>query len=312
MVTTLAWPFFGLEDESGCRLPYVGMQGPIRTPDAADVLDDISQSATLIGFTSYLTFPAGRHRGDDRDYGSLCRAWCHCFRDPYLFVPDDRPAALIAFSDFVDFRVARPEWLFARDETTKAWDFAYVCPEGVWKEYCKNWDLARRCLPVLCRDLGLEGILVGRSQIGDLPDCGGRLMIRGEIPWRELMAVFTRSRFVFVPNRVDPSPRVIAEALCMNTPVLVNHRILGGWHYVNPFTGFFFEDEHDVGTAALRCLREWTSPRRWFVAHHGPLLAGERLKRFIGQFDPSMRRVSQIRIVGQPFGPRAEPSTAAR
>jgi glycosyltransferase involved in cell wall biosynthesis len=208
----------------------------------------------------------------------------------------EKPAQLLTFSDFVDFSRARPESLFAGAHPEKYWDFAYVCQPGPWKEYVKNWALARRCMPILCHELGLRGVLVGRDHVPDLPDCGDLITVLGELSWRDLMGVFLHSRFLFVPNAMDASPRVIAEALCMNTPVLVNRNILGGWHYVNPFTGFFFEDERDVCAGARKCLSEWTSPRRWYTTHHGPLLAGARLARFLGQFDRTLKRVKRLQI----------------
>jgi glycosyltransferase involved in cell wall biosynthesis len=144
--------------------------------------------------------------------------------------------------------------------------------------------------------MGLDGVLVGRDTIDNLPDHGGRLTILGELPWGALMGVLLRSRLVFVPSLMDPSPRIIAEALCMGTPVVVNRHILGGWHYVNPFTGAFFEDETDLRRAILRCLEGWTSPRRWFVTHHGPQLAGRRLQHFLASFDPSMRCLETVHL----------------
>jgi glycosyltransferase involved in cell wall biosynthesis len=295
MQNASVWPFFGLEDEQGSAVPYICLQGPLRTPDESRAFDRISGRFTLIGFTSYMTFPGETCSVDARDYAGMCSAWCHCFRDPQQYLPPSKPAHLLAFSDFLDFSRARPEVLFS-DREEKRWDFAYVCQAGAWKSYVKNWDLARRCLPILCHDLGLHGVLIGRDHVPDLPDCGERLTILGELPWRDLMSVFWRSRFLFVPNVMDASPRIIAEALCMNIPVLVNRNILGGWHYVNPFTGFFFEDEHDVASGARSCLEEWTSPRRWFTAHHGPLLAGERLARFLGQFDRALKPIKRLQI----------------
>jgi hypothetical protein len=175
------------------------------------------------------------------------------------------------------------------------YDFVYVCQAGPASEQVKGWELARRCLPILAADLGL---LVGRAEIADLDDlgCAGRLEIVDELPWPELMRRFVASRFLFLPNGLDPSPRIIAEALLMGTPVLVNRNILGGWHQVNPFTGAFFESEADVASGARRCLTEWTSPRRWFVAHLGPLRSGVRLAELVRMVDPQARSVRRVHL----------------
>ena len=295
MLPPPSWPFFSLEDENGCGVPYVCLQGPLHTRSEWNAFEKISRQAAVIGFTSYMTFPAEESVYGGRNYASRCVAWCHCFRDNQ-YLPTGKPARLLPFSDFVDFSRARPESLFAGHSLEKRWDFAYVCQAGPWKEYAKNWALACRCLPKLCHEHALRGVLIGRDHISDLPDCADRITILGELRWQVLMSVIWRSRFLFVPNVIDASPRIIAEALCMNTPVLVNRNILGGWHYVNPFTGFFFEDENDVASGARRCLSEWTSPRRWFMTHHGPLLAGERLARFLGQFDRTLQGVKRLQI----------------
>jgi hypothetical protein len=292
----LEWPLFGLADEEGRSVGYACLQGPVRNSKEERALIAVSSVAPLIGFTSFVCFPASRGGDDQRCYESMCTAWCHCFQDPDLYFRTQKPLLLLSHSDFTDYSFVSPTRLFQEADRRKDYDFVYVCQAGPGKEWVKNWDLAQRCLPVLCGQLRLKGILIGRDVIPSLPDYGGLLTICGELPWRELMSVFTRSRFLFVPNVMDPSPRIITEALCMNTPILVNRMILGGWKYVNPFTGCFFESEFDVAVGARTCLQQWTSPRRWFIANHGPLLAGRRLSSFLSSFDPGLRRVKHLQL----------------
>ena len=77
-----------------------------------------------------------------------------------------------------------------------------------------------------------------------------------------------RRRILFAPNLHDASPRVLAEALCLDVPILVNRHILGGWKYVTNATGAFFGGEHDVVDAVRVLLSERRraelQPRRWF------------------------------------------------
>ena len=63
--------------------------------------------------------------------------------------------------------------------------------------------------------------------------------------------------------------------------MLVNRDILGGWKYVTPDTGEFFDTEVDVVQAAKTMMETSYSPRAWFVANHGPDKAGRRLAEFI-------------------------------
>lgn len=292
----LEWPLFGIADEQGRGVGYACLQGPVRNSDEEKALAAVSAVVSLIGFTSFISFPAHNEPNDDRCYESMCTAWCHCFRNPASYFRSQKPLLLLSHSDFTDYSFVSPTRLFPKNDGRKDYDFVYVCQAGPAKEWVKNWDLARRCLPILCGQLRLRGILIGREVIPELPNYDGLLTVRGELPWQELMSVFMRSRFLFVPNVMDPSPRIITEALCLNIPILVNRMILGGWKYVNPFTGFFFESEMDVAAGAGRCLRQWTSPRRWFIANHGPLLAGRQLGRFLSSFDPKWRRIQRLQL----------------
>jgi hypothetical protein len=293
----LDWPFFTLLDEQDRSIGYSCLQGPVRSAEEAKQLNTLSAKSKFICFTSYMDFPAHQHPGDIYDYHELCQAWCHCFRQPDDFLSREKPRLLLSYSDFTDYSFVRPEYLFKGEVERKEYDFVYVCQEGKWKEYVKNWDLARRCLPVLCHELGLRGVLVGRENIADLQGYGNSLVCFGELPWKELMKVFWRSRFLFVPNQQDASPRIITEALCLNIPVMVNYTILGGWKYVNPFTGVFFEDERNVAQGALYCLNKINaSPRRWFIANSGPINAGRRLAEFIRSFDSTKPALSFVKI----------------
>ena len=92
----------------------------------------------------------------------------------------------------------------------------------------------------------------------------------GELPWHELMACLTQSRVAFFPNVLDASPVFLTEALCLDVPIVVNRRIIGGWKYVRPGTGRFFTNENDVTGAVAECLGEQFAPRAWFRAVHGP------------------------------------------
>ena len=292
----LEWPFLGIQDEKGHSLPYACLQGPVRTAEEAHALDTVIATVPVVGFTSYLSFPVHREADDERDYESICVAWCHCFRQPEIYFKRGKPLLLLSCSDFTNYSIVSPERISGISTTVRDFDFVYVCLPGPWKERVKNWDLAQRCMPILCGELGLRGAIVGRDTVWGLDGFREQISVFGEVPWLHLLRILGRSRFLFVPNLLDASPRIITEALCMNTPVLVNRSILGGWKYVNPFTGAFFESTADVAKGARQCLETWTSPRRWFIANHGPLLAGGRLRKFLANVFPSLRSVNGLNI----------------
>ncbi len=294
----LAWPLLGLTDEHGRDIGWCGLVGPVCDEPGLRRLEALTRTRRLVGFTAFLRFPSWPSVS-----GPAPDAWAHCFRSPEALLPAAAPCAFLPLSDFTDPLLVSPDRVGAA--TGKRYDFVYVCQSGPASEQVKGWDLARRCLPVLVRGLGLRGLLVGRAAIAGLDElgCADRLEVVGELPWPELMRRVAASRLLFVPNGLDPSPRIIAEALLMGTPVLVNRHILGGWHQVNPFTGAFFESEADVAAGARCCLTEWTSPRRWFASHLGPLRSGTVLAGLLRGIDPRLRPVRRVHLSHSVAGP---------
>jgi hypothetical protein len=97
-----------------------------------------------------------------------------------------------------------------------------------------------------------------------------------------------------VPNELDASPRVLAEALCLDVPLVVYRQILGGWKYVNRFTGVFFDDERDVVGAVRACFAQSVAPRLWFAANHGAYAGAQRLLRLLRTVDPGFNRHAHL------------------
>jgi glycosyltransferase involved in cell wall biosynthesis len=275
-----------LVDERGARLPYVALTAPMLTQQDRERLARLRESTPLVGFTSYMDFPARRRAWADYDYRSMCVAWCHCFRQPERYLSEGTRRVQLTHADFLDWSDVTPN--LGSPLEPRKYDFVYVCESGPWQEYAKNWRLARRCLPVLCDDLGLTGVLVGRPTLADVPEPCAGVEVLGRLPRQDLMNVIAGARFLFVPNVLDASPRIIAEALACNTAVIVNRRIVGGWHYVTPYTGAFFGDETDLAPAIRRCFSQPLSPRRWFTANHGYPRAARRLARFMTEIDGSL------------------------
>jgi glycosyltransferase involved in cell wall biosynthesis len=161
----------------------------------------------------------------------------------------------------------------------------YVCGYGRLHEVTKNWALARTLLGVLGTTLGLRILVVGRHGADGVTVGRGRLDVVGELPWVDLMQCVARSRLALFPNTTDPSPRLLAEALCLDVPVLVNRNILGGWKYVASATGAFFSNEVELLAGARALLDGAWTPRDWFAARFGPRRAGERLATFLATLD---------------------------
>lgn len=259
----------------------------------------------FLGITSYMEFPfipsnpLDNYIDDDKKddnttknsyyldmYFDICMGWLHGFREPIKYLPIDKPLALISESDFVNYNNLVPD-----PSIEKEYDFIYSCPKvdensgcNDWVSFNKNWELALKCLPILCEKYKLKGLLVGRKGC-EIPE-GSKPYITttGWLDWGELHKYYQKSRFQFVPNQRDASPRVITEGMCFGLPCLMNYNILGGWKYIDEDkTGIFFTDENDIAPAIDKLLQkiDTYNTRQFIIDNYGPINSGKRLKKFI-------------------------------
>ena len=124
--------------------------------------------------------------------------------------------------------------------------------------------------------------MVGRENCEFSQQCNGIVKVHPLLAYNEFQKELKKSRFLFVPNISDASPRVITEAICYNIPVLVNKNILGGWHNVIPsVTGEFFTDETDLSYHLSKILNNQYQPRNWFQENRGKTNSGKLLAKFL-------------------------------
>jgi hypothetical protein len=277
------WPFRLMADTRGQSIGWALVNAPIVTEGHRKQLAQLKKAGyRFAGMTSYLSFPKDEDAGD---IVALCEAWFHCFREPDRYLPPGMPRTLLTLSDFTDPTEVSPQ------KGVKECDFVHVGGETPWKQTIKGWDLACACIKRLA-GAGSRGVVLV-SAATELIGVEG-VTIQPKVPWPEFLGLLSRARFVLVTSGQDPSPRVLAEALCVDTPVVVSGGILGGWHYVHPSTGAFFDGDHDVLDAARHCLSGDLLPRAWFEAHHGPLPAGRRLLELVSSVDPSIEERSHL------------------
>jgi hypothetical protein len=297
------WPFNSLLDSRGLPTGWELVHSRVITFDQQELLAELRREGhRFVGMSSDGSFPLAdradpAQAADAIDYGEMCEAWCHCFRDPERYVPTNLPRALISDSDFVDFNRVKPE-PYGAGKNSVPFDFVYVGAREEWKLRAKNWPLAERCIPLICHALGMRALVVGAPVSSSMASCP-EVTQEPWLPWRDFLDHLSRARFLFLPNREDASPRVLAEALCLDTPAVVQRHILGGWKYVNSWTGVFFDDEYDVVRAVQECLSRPRSPRAWFRAHYGPYHSGRRLLALVLSVDPSISERSHLSLAGQ-------------
>jgi hypothetical protein len=288
-------PFANVYDNKGNKLNVILVSKPFDDKENTDFAKNNKNKYIFVGITSYLEFPNKSSNPldhfpnyDKNKYLDMCEAWLHCMRNPEDYFRPETPLALISESDFINCHINAPN-----PAVHKKYDFVYICLKvkkgdtkcDDWATYNKNWTLAKKCLDVMCKDFGLKGLLIGRKNC-ELPKSCHSLMESTEIlDSAVLKYAYQSSKFIFLPNIADASPRVLSEALCSDLPCLMNKNILGGWKYLNENTGEFFNDEHDIGDSIGKLLRKMNMkqyiPRKYFIENYGVIHSGKRLKEFL-------------------------------
>jgi len=294
-IPTVQFPFKNLYDENGKKLNIILLSAPFREEKHEKLYDEYkNKGLKFCGISSYLEFPSKiKNPFEDRfheirnhDYLKMASSWLYCFRKPTQEMIDSKiPLLLMTEADLKDTVAYKPD-----TSVKKEYDFIYICLkdndkcENGWQSYNRNWDLAKKCLEVMCRVYKLKGVLIGRENCKFTDQCNGIVKVIPFLPFHEFQKEIQKSKFIFVPNISDASPRVITESLCYNVPALVNYSIFGGWHNIIPgVTGEFFTNENDIIPALNNLLNNYDSykARDWFVNNRGKEKSGKILADFL-------------------------------
>lgn len=302
-VPTVKFPFRNLFDQNGKKLNIILITAPFRGSDHDKLYQEYKNHQTpkleFMGISSYSEFPGKLtnphenryHEQQKHDYQSMVKTWLHCFRQPdkYLRPSIEMPKLDISESDFKDFNSNKPD-----PSIKKEYDFIYICLKDNdkctpgWQSYNRNWNLAKKCLVVMCQKFNLKGAIIGRENCEFTDLCSGIVKILPFLKYHEFQKELQKAKFLFVPNITDASPRVLSEAMCLDLRLLVNYNLLGGWKYVTPETGEFFTDEFDIVPALEKLVNNMDKyqPRKHFIENYGKEKTGKKLADFIKRFYP--------------------------
>lgn len=276
--------YLGVIDERGERVwDFLVVRRPPREPWWSLLVQEFG--GRIIGISSNRDFPNNRASVLERS-----AAWLHCFRRPELIFPSEMPIALISRSDFCDPAIIRLS-------RTKKYDVVYCCRYG--QKESKNFEFMVDILPLLSA-YSVRLLLPGfpSTEVRYLSGLHNKLTISNtKLKHEHFIGALSEARVCLFPNKNDASPRVMAEALCMNMPVLVNRDIVGGWKYVNETTGRFFERE-DVVVSFEECLQIARHPRcnEWFKDNYGEN-SKVRLARFLNEnFGTQLKKADFSRL----------------
>lgn len=304
------FPFRYFTDPSGKVVPLVAVTSFFRDDAAQKKYQEyVKNGIPIIGITAYKSFPkpikdgsADDYTGDQKfDYVGEIRDWLCCFSDPaeYGFTASNN---IIEMSES-DFYNADPD---DTPSTKKKYDVIYSCPNDDktkcpadgWNAVNRNYDLALKCFPIMINKFGLNVLVVGRTSCGLEEKFGKRIETVDFLPFHEFQQKIHESKILFVPNVADASPRVVAEAMIKDVPVLMNKNIMGGSKYIVDETGEFFTDETDVAHAIERMLNSEKTPRKWWRNNYSVKSSSVKLRKFVADAYPGMfDNIEEIKFI---------------
>jgi len=291
----VVFPFRQMRDENNLKLPIICVAGFFRNEShKKKYYEYVDKGMMIIGCTAYKSFPRKisdvsedrYHHTDKFDYTKNIRDWLCCLNlrydsNRYGFTDWNRMID-ISESDFYDID---------EHQTTKIYDFIYICnkdsdscPADGWNAINRNFDLAKQCFALMTK-MGLKkGLIVGRVGC-KLEEQYPQFTITDFLKWDDLQQRMRESKFLFIPNIYDASPRVVAECLTKGLPVLMNRGIMCGYKYINQHTGEFFTDHHDIQVSLESLIHRMDNnmydTRKWWKENYGVKRSGERLREFI-------------------------------
>ena len=193
-------------------------------------------------------------------FPSSVKSICHPFKDTKIF-PNNIKKHLLSESDFCSnllTPVDRDDLSSIPQIRNDKYDFVYFTLLSRQGINCKGLYLLP-LVDMVASKLGLRGLVINYSTYTTKHhDCKmhNKLLRSIRSSWKKfdslkcmsarftpkkVCAIMKNVKFVLFPNTADASPRLIAEALVRNVPVVVNSDIYGGWKYVTENNGRFFE-----------------------------------------------------------------------
>jgi hypothetical protein len=243
-----------------------------------------------MGISSYNDYPLGT------EFLGAFPGFLHMMREPEKVFPKHVKTLLMSQSDF-----SLPEFPQRDYSTPKKYDFTYsasdcdVESDGQgWCGWSKNWTFVRKALDVMCSpEFKLKGVLVAtknkaNTRAYSMPAaCKGKMIQTTYLAnQQDYFNYLKNSRFAFLPQVHDASPRVSTQALAADVPILMNYHIMGGWKYINSKTGEFFHDMSDFTESLRKILKnsdipDRYEPQKWVLQNYGNEHSGKRLLDFV-------------------------------
>lgn len=306
------YPFQQVTTQDGKRVNIIlvrtpwGANGDARKERA--LYDKYKNDILFLGISSFEDYPLDAMnpyspRLDVNYFLGAFPGFLHMMHQPEKYFAAHVKTLLMSQSDF-QLPAVSPATL----HVPKKYDFTYAAtwPLGQsptdaecmgWSGYAKNWTFVKQALHVMCKDYNLQGVLIATKGTGAnercaIPDsCEGKVTQTTYVAQATYFNFLKQSRFAFVPQLHDASPRVTTQALVHDVPVLMNAHISGGWKYINENTGEFFHDLSDFRQSLEKILQGAATPskyqpRKWVLENYGNEHSGKRLLAFVKENFP--------------------------
>lgn len=292
------YSFRSVENQRGEKVNIILQRSPWQGPEEEDIFNKYHNEILFIGMSSLEDFPlpppnpfSPKFAADK--YVGIFPGYLNMYHHPERIYPAHVKTLLMSQSDF-----SLPE---RQAPLPKKYDFALSGTDQDvenncvgWSSYAKNWTFVLQALDVMCGELNMTGVLAAtKSKSGEkactIPaSCEGKMLQTSFLPQQEMWDYIKQSHFLFAPQVHDASPRVVPQALELNTPVLMNRNIIGGWKYVNERTGEFFNDMGDFRESLQKIMHNAKAggvyePRKYIEEVAGGDVSGQRLFRFIDE-----------------------------
>jgi len=289
------YPFQPVRNERGQLVNIILVRSPFRSRHQKDLYKQYKNEILFLGISSFEDYPqpppnpfSGKFPIDE--YVGLFPGFLHMVREPEKIFPPSVKLLLMSQSDF-SLPPPQPKIANKYDFTFSGSDQDVRNDCVGWSSFAKNWTFVKEALQVMCGELGMTGVLVATKDKQDrkacsIPaSCEGKIVQTRFLSQPEFFSYVRQSKFLFVPQVHDASPRVTTQALALDVPLLMNWNLIGGWKYLNDKTGEFFHDMTDFRDSVKTLLKNVDElryePRKWVTANYGDQVSGTKLRKFV-------------------------------
>jgi hypothetical protein len=284
------YPFQQVTTQTGNQVNVILVRSQM-SQEQIDMYEKYKDEILFMGISSMNDYPLN----EAVDYAGMFPGFLHMMHDPEKHFPPRVKTLLMSQSDF-----NLPEFSERDYSVPKVYDFTYSASDcdtasdgHGWCGWSKNWSFVKEALPMMCGEFNLKGVLVasksknGRTKYSIPKECEGKMIQTSYLAnQQDYFDYLKQSRFAFLPQIHDASPRVSTQALAADVPILMNYYIQGGWKYVNDQTGEFFHDMSDFREKLKTILRKGDikkgyQPRKWELENYANAHSGKRLYDFV-------------------------------